>query len=755
MDMDTLNALADTWVRWMVPMFWQVALLAGLVWMLSRVFRRRSAAFRHMLWLVVFLKLVIPPTLAAPWSLGNAIATIPETPQSISFREGVFPTKETDSESLIPLMAGAPLPKEYNDLKRLSTPALAMIAWAAGATGLFGLMLVQYWWYRRRMLGNLSEAPDTMRELLERQAALLGLTRRVELKLSQKVSTPAVVGLVHPVILLPAAWDTEFPEADLINVLAHELAHIKRGDLLVGWITGLLACVYWFHPAAWVAGINLRREREMVCDDMVLKSERQENKEYSSTILRVAESFTGSVPAGAGLLGLMELSDNLLHRIRSAGDAARPRRLGLASGVCITLIAVLLIPMGVWSAPPQKNTANIEEEIEAHYKKADPEVKQFVRMTADRFKGYWLPENTFENLSSEEREAKVQECLETLKGDYGRGLCEALGEASVLKDKRLTPSVLRVATFRLGERIDNRARWIAVMALGKIGDKETVPVLVNLVDYYNKNVSMWAQAGLVRFTGQNFGNDKKAWANWWNESKNKPKIDVAALKPWPVPQPPQAPRIVSISPGIGATNVDPATTEIRVTFDQDMGGGFSWTGGGEKYPKTTGKPRWVDKRTCVLPVALERARFYRVGINSKSYKNFRSASGIPVKDTVLYFATEGVPASESAWMTAPTVVSMTPKNGAKVSPSLSELSVTFDQAMGAGFSWVRGIGNFPKLEGKPSWSEDKKTCSVAASLEPGTPYRFSLNREGYVNFQNSGGVPLKPVIWEFTTKEAE
>ncbi|MBN2581929.1 MAG: Ig-like domain-containing protein, partial [Planctomycetes bacterium] len=92
------------------------------------------------------------------------------------------------------------------------------------------------------------------------------------------------------------------------------------------------------------------------------------------------------------------------------------------------------------------------------------------------------------------------------------------------------------------------------------------------------------------------------------------------------------PKVVKAEPDNGATNVDPALREIRVTFDQDMStGGFSWTGGGETYPKVRGRPQWVDKRTCVLLVELEPNHKYYVGVNSPSHKNFRSAGGEPAE----------------------------------------------------------------------------------------------------------------------------
>ena len=103
-----------------------------------------------------------------------------------------------------------------------------------------------------------------------------------------------------------------------------------------------------------------------------------------------------------------------------------------------------------------------------------------------------------------------------------------------------------------------------------------------------------------------------------------------------------APKIVSTTPKIGATNVDPGTTALMVTFDQPMAEGFSWTGGGEQFPTIPNgkKPSWsADRKTCTLPVQLEPGKKYRLGINSKSYRNFKNTSGESVTPTVFTFAT--------------------------------------------------------------------------------------------------------------------
>jgi len=105
------------------------------------------------------------------------------------------------------------------------------------------------------------------------------------------------------------------------------------------------------------------------------------------------------------------------------------------------------------------------------------------------------------------------------------------------------------------------------------------------------------------------------------------------------------PSVVQTVPAHGQTGVSPELAEIRVTFDQDMQvGGYSFCGGGAKYPKVTGQPRWLDARTCVLPVALEPDHDYNLSINCAAGAGFRSAAtGEVVPSTPLVFTTRTLP----------------------------------------------------------------------------------------------------------------
>jgi len=220
----------------------------------------------------------------------------------------------------------------------------------------------------------------------------------------------------------------------------------------------------------------------------------------------------------------------------------------------------------------------------------------------------------------------------------------------------------------------------------------------------------------------------------------------------------EPPRIIATSPAIGATDVDPAIAEITVTFDHDMQAGFSWTGAGPERPVVPegAKVHWRDAHTCVYPVKLEAGHYYRVGINSKSYKNFRSIQGVPAGDSALYFTTRGASQGLKLKTMVPQIVSMYPSNGAQdVSPALSELRVTFSVPMGGGMSWCGGGDTYPDSpQGKSAyWTDDHLTCVLPVTLKAGHTYQLGVNSPSHKNFQRAGGISVGPVAYKFRTME--
>jgi hypothetical protein len=193
-------------------------------------------------------------------------------------------------------------------------------------------------------------------------------------------------------------------------------------------------------------------------------------------------------------------------------------------------------------SPAPLDIKKAETEVAQRYAGAHPEIKEYVLFTARSFgrSGMWLNEDAFAALPADAREKKVQHLATLLAdGEYGRHLCTGLAEASALKDKRLVTGLSKVAGYhQKNVDYDCRPKWMAVAALARQESDDAVPLLISLVDHGNQNTRFWARAALARKTGQDFKQDKPAWAKWWQEQGHG-VIDKELLKPYEAPAVPE------------------------------------------------------------------------------------------------------------------------------------------------------------------------------------------------------------------------
>ena len=213
--------------------------------------------------------------------------------------------------------------------------------------------------------------------------------------------------------------------------------------------------------------------------------------------------------------------------------------LAITAGMVLLSAGCATAPAPVPTAGPVPASDDVvtraQAEIEAHYAKASPEVREYILWTARTFGrgGLWLPEDSFADVPPARREERIVYLARLLdEAEYGRHLCQALAEAGALRDDRLVPGLLKVAGYhRTDVDYDCRPKWMAVAALARQESDAAVPLLVGLVDHGNQNTRMWARAALSRTTGQGFDGDKEAWARWCRSRENP--VQNAAAPPAP------------------------------------------------------------------------------------------------------------------------------------------------------------------------------------------------------------------------------
>ena len=345
---EALNVWGDHALRFAWPMLWQSSLLIALLFALDLLTRRKlRPAVRYALWLVVLVKLLLPPSLAFPtgpgWWLRQAKAA-PARPRPATTVVVTYDAHDLPAPSVAPapVIITSPPPR-----LRLTPASWTLVGMAAVSLGLLAWMLVR-WLQVTREARRSPPAPAVLNQLFPEQR------RPVRLKLTDRPMSPAVCGLFRPVILLPRTLVDRLPPAHLRAVLLHELLHLRRGDVWVNCAQALLQITYWWHPLLWLANARIRRLREEAVDDAVMLALKEEAETYAPTLLEVAKLALHRPLATLGLVGILESRSSLRQRIERLIDFHPPRKAGLTLGSALAVLgfAALAVPMG--EAPPPR-----------------------------------------------------------------------------------------------------------------------------------------------------------------------------------------------------------------------------------------------------------------------------------------------------------------------------------------------------------------------------------------------------------------
>jgi beta-lactamase regulating signal transducer with metallopeptidase domain len=188
---------------------------------------------------------------------------------------------------------------------------------------------------RRRSTPASEPWPDRLAHLADR----LGVRTSVPLRVVESIDGPMVTGWVRPMVLVPAGMLTGLPPNQVEALLLHELAHVRRHDVLVGWLQAVVEAALFFHPAVWWISGRLRRERELCCDDLTVETG-ADTLVYAEALTAVAEQQVRPT------LALAASDGPLLQRIRRL-VAPRSSTSDWKDRVSLGASAVLLVALPV------------------------------------------------------------------------------------------------------------------------------------------------------------------------------------------------------------------------------------------------------------------------------------------------------------------------------------------------------------------------------------------------------------------------
>ena len=379
---------------WLARGTLHATLVAALVLLVrALLLRRMPPRLLSLLWMILLARMVLPWAPGSAFSIHNLIGDpwgATPSPAAVSpllagtLPEGILPDAGTEHLGAADLGPRGPGSASSSGTPWGSLVALLPAVWLGGVLLLASLTIainVVHW----RRICQAPPVTDTAALRLLRQCRRkMGLVREPHLVETDCTHSPALFGLIRPRLLLPTGTIASLSPSELRHVFKHELAHLKRHDILLSWLAAGLQIVHWFNPLIWFAFRRWRADRETMCDELALTHiPVGESHSYAVTLVSLAEhrSGPGFVPSLASLFGRkVELKRriSMIHKY----DMLKRRTPWLAIGL-IAVVAVISL-----TNAKAKRAGELEAvEATASWKTADGTRPAYVPETS------WLDEN--------------------------------------------------------------------------------------------------------------------------------------------------------------------------------------------------------------------------------------------------------------------------------------------------------------------------------------------------------------------------
>ncbi len=219
-----------------------------------------------------------------------------------------------------------------------------VLSWVVGVA-VMAWRAFRQWQSLERIAEHCAKPSSELERMLASLARRFGLVRFVRVLVSSEIDTPTLIGWIKPVVLIPTAVALGFPRQQVELILAHELGHLRRYDHLVNLAQAVIETLLFYHPAVHWISREVRNDREVCCDRLVLRLTRGEPREYAQTLASLEE-----LRLATPRLAIAATGGVLLDRVRRIIDAPAPRLAAPRPTIGLTLLiaaAVLLAGISV------------------------------------------------------------------------------------------------------------------------------------------------------------------------------------------------------------------------------------------------------------------------------------------------------------------------------------------------------------------------------------------------------------------------
>lgn len=354
---------------------WQIAVLFFVVLFLFRLFARNRPRVAHLLWGVLLIKCLIPPVVSNSWApfswmshtaqqwLPNDAAESTEITASITYS-----AQRTNSLRSQPTKDASSI-KNANDSTKLNSswPSYRSIAerwlfvfWIGSIAFVIAVWANRFAHILHRLHVHRMETPTRVTKIVDDLAQWLKLGRQVQIQVTNERIGPAVVGWLRPRVLLPSFLVDRMDDQALRILIAHELTHVRRGDLFWAFLQTVAGSLWWFHPAVWIANRQLNIESERSCDEETIARLECSPSDYAKCLLQVLEwkHQLVVVPALPGVRPIQVTKDRLERILKMRHGCHKHNSKGLWLAM---VAAVLLVAPGAEYGISQQSTTTPQE----------------------------------------------------------------------------------------------------------------------------------------------------------------------------------------------------------------------------------------------------------------------------------------------------------------------------------------------------------------------------------------------------------
>ena len=322
--MNTLDLLFD----WLLQVSFRASALALCVLLVQSMLQRHlSPRWRYALWLPVLIVLLMPVLPESRWSADSVftfhVPTIDPPPVSVI-------------ADAMPTTMPAPSTLPFEATKPVDWQRVRVVTWAVGALFVLLTGVVSFTRTLTRARRTREPISNELATRIDEVTQEVGLKQKPRLLMSPHIQSPAVTGLLRPLLLLPLGFDRDFTTEEMRLILHHEFMHLKRGDLPLNTLLCLLMALHWFNPLLWLAFLKVRADREAACDAQVLENATpQRRSAYGHALLKIESAFA-PLRLSLGFIGILQRHASLRARIRSIAAPARTRPFtGLLTTFCM------------------------------------------------------------------------------------------------------------------------------------------------------------------------------------------------------------------------------------------------------------------------------------------------------------------------------------------------------------------------------------------------------------------------------------